>query len=335
MDIFVVSVADVALFDPADNNKLIGVAKAATDTSITSSIDSNEIRAGKGNKKVFEYKHSRTVDLAMTSAAFEHRFLALQTGNAITSGAEDIWNFGESVALDAGGAGTLAASAVGGIAYTIDDNGTVYSCVPAGVGSDGVTFASFASKTIQVYYQKSAGNVEKIKITSAGIPKVVRAVLSADIADNTGIIGKLQIEIPRLQLSGEIEISMTPDGVSSTNLGGTALATVDAGSSEEIYAELKIMRSGVVVSYSALAASPSQINVNMPATQTLNVYGLRGSLYAPVLLDNADLTFLSGTPAICTVSAAGIVTGVGAGIAYITVSLAGAESEIVKVTVEV
>jgi hypothetical protein len=332
-NIFLVSVADVALFDPNNNNHLIGVAKANTDSSITSSIDSNEIRAGKGNKKVYEYKHSRTVDLAMTSAAFEYRFLALQTGNAISTGAENIWNFGECVTLDGSGVGTLAQSAVGGYVYTIDDNGTVYNNVPSGAETKTITFLAFANTTITVYYQKTAANVDKVQITSSGVPKIVTAILSADIADNTGIIGKLQIEIPRLQLSGEIEISMTPDGVSSTNLSGTALANQIGDCGEEVYAELKVFKSSTTVSYSALAASPSVITVDMPATETINVYGLRGSLYAPVLLNNTDLTFTSGTPGVATVSAAGVITGVIAGTCNITIALAGAESEVVAVTV--
>lgn len=333
-NVFIVSVADVALFDPADNDALIGIAKANTDSSITSSIDTNEIRAGKGNKKVFEYKHSRTVDLAMTSAAFEHKFLALQTGNAIITGAEDLWSFGECVTLDGSGVGTLASSAVGGVAYAIGEDGTVYDCVPSGVNDKTVTFAALASTTTNVYYQKSVANVDKITISGSGIPKIVKAVLSADIADNTGIIGTLQIVIPRLQLNGEIEISMTPDGVSSTNLGGTALAySADGGCGDEVYAELKVSKTGSVISYSGLAASPAIIDVDMPATETLTVYGLRGSVYAPVLLDNTDLTFTSSNASVATVSAAGVITGVGAGTCYITIELAGAESEIVEVTV--
>jgi uncharacterized protein YjdB len=65
----------------------------------------------------------------------------------------------------------------------------------------------------------------------------------------------------------------------------------------------------------------------------LVVYGLRGTLYGPVLLANTDLTFTSSDEAKATVSAAGVVTKVGNGTTTITIALAGAESDTVLVTV--
>lgn len=328
-DLFVVSVAEVALFDPS-TDVLIGVAKANTDTSITSSIDTNEIRAGKGNEKVYEYKHSRVVDLAMTSAAFEYQLLALQTGNAIQTGSEDLYQFGECVVLDETGAGTLVKSAVNDVVFA-RHNGTTYSATPSGVDNKDVTFAALAGETIEVYYQSSIPNVEKISITGAGIPKIVKAVLNADIGDNTGIIGKLQIIIPRLQLNGSIEIAMTPDGVSSTNLGGAALAYA-SGCGDSLYADLMVSITGSSVVYTALAATPATIALGTGDTQTLSVYGLRGAQYAPVLLANADLDFTSETPATASVAATGIITGVVAGTTYVTVELDDI-SDVVKVVV--
>lgn len=330
MNKFVVSVADVALFDPT-TNALIGVAKAATDASITSEIDTNEIRAGKGNEKVFEYKHSRTVDLAMTSAAFEYKLMALQTGNAITTGTEDLYQFGECVTLDQSGVGTIQKSAVNNVVF-IMHNGTVYSVTPSGPENKTITKLDLAGETVEVYYQSAITNVEKISITGSGIPKIVKAVMTADIADNTGFIGTLQIVIPRLQLNGTIEIGMTPDGVASTNIGGTALAAQDA-CGDSVYANLFVHITGSNIVYTALAAIPSVIALGVGDTQILTVYGMRGSQYAPVLLANSSLEFTSSDAGTASVTTAGVITGVAAGTAYITVELDGADSDVVEVTV--
>jgi hypothetical protein len=126
---------------------------------------------------------------------------------------------------------------------------------------------------------------------------------------------------------------MTPDGVASTGIGGTALA-YSSGCGDSVYADVYVSITGSTIAYSALAAVPGALAVSTATpTATLVVYGLRGTLYGPVLLADTDLTFVSSDTGKATVSAAGVVTKVAPGTTTITISLAGSESDTVLVTV--
>ena len=81
-----------------------------------------------------------------------------------------------------------------------------------------------------------------------------------------------------------------------------------------------------------IAATPATINLDhsdTSTTATISVIGLKGALYAPIELDNADCTFTSDHPEYATVGEHdGVVTAVAAGTVKITVTYNGKSDEV-------
>jgi hypothetical protein len=327
---FLVSVANVLLLDPASNDAVIAYGKTLLDSSIKGTIESQDVRGGKGNKKVFEYKHSRNLELTLNSATFRYDFLAMQAGATIISGAANAYVFDECITLSAGSEGTVAKTPIGTV-YAIAADGAIYSATPA---AKVVTFAiGIASETVSVFYKTSEANTDLFTIGSTTTPKIVKAILEADVFDNTQKIGTLQITVPRLQLNGEIDISLTPNGVASTPFGGTALAYQATACGDPVYADVLLVRSSDTVVFTGIAASPAETDVGVGDTVQLQVWGLRGPMFAPVLIDPADCTFTSSVPAKATVGEhTGILTGVATGDTVVTVDYTGLPSDTVNVT---
>ena len=329
---FLVSVANVLLLDPSASDAVIAYGKTLLDSSIKSTVTAQEVRGGKGNKKVFEYKHTRILDLTLNSATFRYDFLAMQAGASILSGANYVYVLDECITLDAGASGSVAKTPYGTV-YAITSDGAVYSATP---NAKDVTFPiGIASEVVSVFYQSSEESTDKFSIGSTANPKIVKAVLSADVFDNTSKIGTLEITIPRLQLTGEVDIALTPTGVATTPFGGTALAYQATACGDSVYADVILVKSAGSIPFTGIAAFPNAVTIAPLGTAQISVFGLRGSLYAPVLLDATDCTYTSGTPGKATVDVDGLVTGVATGSSVITVhhKTLGLHDDLVTVTV--
>ena len=99
---FLVSTADVYGYDSNDN--LLFVGKTLLDSSIETTLSNTDVRAGRGNQLQYIYYHSAEMNITVNEAQFSLDFLALNTGSAITTGA-NIWTE-ESVTVT-NGAGTV------------------------------------------------------------------------------------------------------------------------------------------------------------------------------------------------------------------------------------
>ena len=103
-----------------------------------------------------------------------------------------------------------------------------------------------AGATYCVRYLYTDGAADKLVVSSQFIPKTLYAVLTVALyaGDNTNPeagtkVGKVVIKVPRFQLSGAMEISMTATGASQTALDGSALASGEKGcDGRGIYAEI-------------------------------------------------------------------------------------------------
>ena len=122
--------------------------------------------------------------------------------------------------------------------------------------------------------------------------------------------------------------------VSSTSIEGKALAVGgDTCASGSVYAYVKEFDDGAtVMEVTDIAAAPGVVELAIGNTTTLSVVGLKGELYSPIKIPNSDCTFVSDAPDKATVSDAGVITGVAAGTAKITVTY-GDKTDNVDVTV--
>lgn len=312
-----VSVAEVKFFDPITDYEL-GSAFALTDSGISSDMQSAEVRGGFMNQLLFDIKHTRSFSINFTSATFKPVYLAFQTGTDIVVGAKNVYIFDDCVTAT-NGTVTLSRTPVGPVNVQLPNGTMIDIATPAGAtinvgaGIDGECICSYAY---------SNAKVSNISINADTQPKTVKAVMHVRAQEQNGTIGTYEVVIPRLKFTGTIDFSFTADGVSSTNISGTALSYADTGAcGQQKYADWTfIPDTASVVDPIAIASVPSKISLAVDGNITPTIYALRGGLYSNELL-TTGLEFASDATGIATVDAAtGVITGVAAGNANITVT---------------
>lgn len=312
-----VSVAEVKFFDPITDYEL-GSAFALTDSGISSDMQSAEVRGGFMNQLLFDIKHTRSFSINFTSATFKPVYLAFQTGTDIVVGAKNVYIFDDCVTAT-NGTVTLSRTPVGPVNVQLPNGTMIDIATPAGAtinvgaGIDGECICSYAY---------SNAKVSNISINADTQPKTVKAVMHVRAQEQNGTIGTYEVVIPRLKFTGTIDFSFTADGVSSTNISGTALSYADTGAcGQQKYADWTfIPDTASVVDPIAIASVPSKISLAVDGNITPTIYALRGGLYSNELLATG-LEFASDATGIATVDAeTGVITGVAAGNANITVT---------------
>ena len=309
-----VSVAEVKFYDPITDYEL-GSAFALTDSGISSDMQSAEVRGGFMNQLLFDIKHTRSFSINFTSATFKPVYLAFQTGTDVVVGAKNVYIFDDCVTAT-NGVVTLSRTPVGPVNVQLP-NGTMIDIatpegdtINVGAGINGECICSYAYNNAQV---------SNIAINADTQPKTVKAVMHVRAQEQDGTY---EIVITRLKFTGTIDFSFTADGVSSTNISGTALSYTDTGScGQQKYADWTfIPDTASIVSPVAIASVPSKISIAVDGTVTPTIYAIRGGLYSNELLTD-KLEFTSDAAGTASVDAAtGLITGLAAGNANITVT---------------
>lgn len=333
---FLTSVANVYGYDSDDTLVLSG--KTLLDTSLDVSVSSVEARGGKGNPLLYTYFHTSAMKIQLTDVQFNLSFLGQTVGSSVTTGA-NAW-VEENVTLTTGGAGTVT-----GTPLALPST-NVYGWVTTTAGSERVEFtgsnftATGASDgdIVCVRYFATDAAARSINIPANILPNTLNLVLEADLnsGDQAGAnkIGVLQVLIPRAQLSGAFQLQMKADGIANTPLSAMALADEDltntACSSEPIFAKIieklddanwydNLIGISVVGGNFGITASTSP--------KTLVVMGVKDNGDAPFIIDNAELSFTSGTTGVATAGLhTGVITRVSNGTSLITVVVDDATS---------
>lgn len=324
---FLVSTADFAYY--------VGGVLACTgntnlNTSIEVSMQEQNVNAGKGNKLIYSFKYGRELSATLEAADWKLEYIAANVGSKITEGFTDVYKMGECVTLTSG-IGVLGTVPVGDVAIELP-SGDIITVKTEGTSVD-LTAYGLENESVKATY-KFNRIAKTVTIDADSIPCVGELVLDADKHNNNlGKVGTVQIIIPSYQLSGNFSISFTPDGVTSTNLDGKALAvegdTCADGSS--VYAYIKEFdETASVMNVVEIAATPATINLNTTdnTSATISVVGLKGALYAPIKLESSECEFVCNAPATATVDDNGVVTAVAAGSAKVTVTYNGKTDEI-------
>jgi hypothetical protein len=307
---FLVSVADAVVRDVA-SDQILFKGKALINTAFKQSLTVQEIRAGFGNGLQYIFSHDKKLDVSLESATFETSFISLNNGTNIANSLKDVYIIDEVVTL-ASGSGTVANTPIGNINIQKSD-GSVITVAPTG---SNFAVAGGANTVVKATYRYNA-TVDNITIDAGSSPNAFELTLSAKVFDVNGQTGNLQIRIPSWKISGSFDLSFGASSVSTSKLDGNALS--DAFGNLAYVSVVPVGSS--VITYQAIAAIPSAvaISVGTPTAQ-LVVYGIRSGLYSNVVV-TAGCTFVSGTPATCTVGATtGLITRVGTGSSVITVT---------------
>ena len=321
---FLVSTADVAFFV---NDVLAFTGTTSLNTSISVSMEDQEITGGKGNKTLYKYKYGRKLAPSIEMAEWNLAYIAANVGSTVFEGLKDVFAVAECVTLT-NGVGTLKKTPVGKVFVEKADGSTV-EITPV---SSTITVGD-VNGTVLATYQYST-NVKRVTIDAESTPFVGRLVMSADKHNNKkGKVGEVQIEVPSFQLNGTFDISLEASGTTTTKLEGDALAVDGASCSDgSVYAYISEIPSiASTVAVNDLAVTPAVIEIAVNEEKKLNIIGIKGGLYSNVAIDAKDCVITSDDASTATVTN-GVVKGIQTGTTYINVSY-GEVKDVVKVTV--
>lgn len=321
---FLVSTADFAYYV---DGVLACTGTTNLNTSLEVSMQEQNVNAGKGNKLVYSFKYGRELSATLEAADWKLEFLACQVGSKITEGLTEVYKMAECVQLT-NGVGVVGTLPIGEVAVELP-NGTIIMVTPENSTID-LTSYGLTNESVRATYKYSR-IAKMVTVDADSTPYVGTLIMDADKHNNKlGKVGSVQIEIPSYQLSGNFSISFTPDGVTSTSMEGKALAIESEKCSDgaSVYAYIREFdNTADAIAVTEIAATPATISLTVDGTATIEVVGLKGALYSPIQLDNADCEFVSDAPEFVTVEG-GTVTGVSAGTANITVKYNGKEDTI-------
>lgn len=321
---FLVSTADVAFIV---DGMLAFTGTTSLNTSLSVSMEDQEIVGGKGNKTLYKYKYGRKLTPSIEMAEWNLAYIAANVGSTIFEGLRNVFAVAECVAI-ADGVGTLKKAPVGNVFVEKPDGST------AEVTPDGSTIAMDGFEgTVLATYQYST-NVKRVTIDAESAPMVGRLVLSADKHNNMqGKVGEVQVEVPYFQLNGTFDITLEAAGSTTTKLEGDALAVEGACCTEgSVYAYISEIPSvASTIAVNDIAATPAVMNLTAGGTKPISIIGMKGGLYSNVGIDAADCAITSEDTAVATVSG-GIVTGVAPGTTYVNVKYNDIE-DVIRVTV--
>lgn len=316
-------VADASVFAGSD---LLLEAKALTESSISIGLTAEEIRGGKGAQLVGRYFHSSSFEVTLTDVLFQMEYIALNVGSKI-----DPADIGELTTEEVVGENNKIT--IAGTATDFMGQGVLGWYTPVGAedwktitfNEDNKTATANGVVADTKYCVKYMNNAscESITISADFTPDEVSLVLKADLfkaSKGEGLstaskIGVAEIEVPRFQLNGTMELNLNMTGAAQTPLSGQALSTQDGvqGCAETgYYARIKkiVFDSKWTDNLTGLAANPSSVSVAQQTSTSINVYGVfKGANASSKLIDPAELKYtVDPASGLCTVDK-GVITG--------------------------
>jgi hypothetical protein len=325
---YITTVANCFLRD-TDLDAIVMKSKTLVNSNIAFNVQEQEIRGGEFNKLLYVYNYGRTGEITLEDARYEPALVAINCGQTIQNQASNVYVFEEEVTLDAGGNGsvTLETPVAGAKAYVQTSTGSIVT--KAFTGSNFAMGGGYASQKVKVTYQYSE-TVDMITIDGTSFPKAYELVLEVKVFDAGGLKEKVQWIFPQFKPSGNFEMPLASESPSTSSMTGKVLAT-----SDDIYGYKKVIPVSSSVTYTAITADVAEVALETGETYALAVYGLRGSgIYAPVTFAANSCTYVSSDETKATVSSSGVITGEGAGTAYITITHTDSSlTDVVEVTV--
>ena len=332
---FVKGVGDGYLYDSNDN--LVAYSKILMNSGFDVSTSNTDVRGGKGNQLQYIYFHLSDMTVTLDDVQFNLDFLANTVGSTLETGANVYTE--ENVTLGAGGTGTVTGTplAIQGTALYgwVTHNGVDAVERVTFTGSDFTSSVGSENDVVCVRYYHTDAAAKQLTIYSNIIPNKLRLVVDADLGQKEGasqsVVGKVEVIVPSLQLSGAFSLAMAPDQVANTSITGRATASsVTAGgcTTSDVYAYVTRIIDSANWYDDVVALAVVGGDITLATTTGTRQLVLR-ALYsnanmAPYQLtssDFSDLTMSSDAVGTATVDAAGLITGVAAGTTDIRITI--------------
>lgn len=336
---FVFGVANAYGYDAEDN--IMFSSKTLLDSSIAASISNVEVRGGWGNPLLATYYHSPGLTLTLNDTQWNLNFLAKNVGGTVVTG-KNVYAE-ETVTLGAAGAGTILGTPLAAQGSTIYGWVSLTNGIDERVEFTGQSFSCSGSEndvvTVRYYHLDSAA--KSATISSNFVPAIARLVLEAQLfGDEQGSsrLGLIQFEFPKVTLSGQFQVQLKADGVSTTPLEAKVLAYTPSGTTQSIYGYFSEVTESANWYDDCIALAiigGNQAIATTLGTLALQVRGIHsdGTVSQPPV---ADLSFTSGTIGVATVGLhTGVVQGVAAGTTLITVAITSKNTVEAQATITV
>jgi len=311
---FLISVADVYAYDSSGNLVLSG--KTMMDTGIELSLSVTDVYGDRGAPTEFVYFSEPDLTITIEDSQFNLAMISATTGKDIETGS-DIYE-DERVVIEAGGIGEVSKTPIAnGYAWITLPNGTFERSLFTG---NQFTSTATEGSVVDVLYLTNVSTAEVITIDGEIDPMEVYLVLEATLAigDRTyNEFGKIQVEKLKAILSGNFILTMSPDGVSSTDIEARALSydTYESGVGYySIYGTIKetIPFRNWYDEISGIYIANGDFSLASGSTKQLVVKAIpnTGAAFSPPI---SDIEFTSDNPPSATVNSSGLVTGISVG----------------------
>ena len=306
---FAVSVADAIGRD--SNGNVLFLGKANMSSAFTMTTARTDVRGGINNPLLYTYYHDREVAVSIEAATFTPALVALNAGTSVTNGTYSVVKT-EAVTLSSG-SGTLSETPVAGtFVGLLFSNGTIANVTPSGTA----VFVAGKNESVTAMYTYSETLVDQVVGYATNPPTGIELILTSEIRNASNVkVYDLQIIIPNFNISGNYNISLSADGVSSQAIEGAALVEPDPSGDYYYKVNWIPSTSGTLV-FSDLAMTPSVISFSAataPDTFQITTLGIRGGLYANVnVTTSASYARTSGSATITVGSGTGLVTATSA-----------------------
>lgn len=314
------SVGTLQLFD-IGTQALVLSAKTLSESSINMEVSTEEARGGEGNYLLGQYFHDTKFTLKATDQIWDLKYLAMNCGGNINR--QDIQMVDKqytvtsnTITLDETPS-TFMNESVVWVKKQSDADDKYETKTFSGTS---VSYTADNNTVVCVKYFVQNNSAREFTVNASYIPDTYYAILTVPVfrsgmTENTGTnasskIGELQIHIPRFQLDGTQELSLTSSGMSKVSLSGKALATtVNSCDGQGYYSKIVEIEYGADewADVIALVVENSNIALGSAETETLKVYKMYAES-APVLCDPSTLIYTPTSG--CTVSSSGVVSAV-------------------------
>ena len=326
MKYFLVSVANAVGRDPETGRGLFyGTTNAST--AVNLSMTEEEIRGGINNVIQGIYYHDKTLECTIEKPTFAKAFLPLNVGSDILNQNVKVLQT-ECLTLDASGNGTITKAPIGTVNVFLDeDTVEVANASQNAQGTYAISVPSMAGKMVTAIYD-AMEQVDVLTVETTTPPKVVDLTLLIQVRDeNMNLAYVLQYNIPKFQVSGNYELSLSADGVSNESLSGKALnVKAEDCNTGDMYATIKWVPvaaselgiNGIIITNGDIKAAAGATDA---VEYQLNVIGIYNSIDNRILLtDNVTYAMASSLTGV-TLGENGLITiasGTSAGSTTIT-----------------
>lgn len=284
-------------------SNLIGVARTLQDSGINFSIASEDIRGGAANALWGKYFHDSNLAITLTDAMFNLQYIAAALGVDVQSG---------GISIKEEQLTTTSATAVTVSETPVAFDGTMIGWYkkPAdtewkigAISGKTMTVSGFTgTETVCVKYFYQNENGQSLTIKTQYVPSELHVVILNDLFAGdinnqmtTTRYGRLITDIPRLQLDGNQDLSLTASGAATVSLSGNALAvnTMDSCEEDPYYGTMtqEVYGASWKDDVIALAVENGDVQLAQSATETLVIRAVFGNGMASQRKDNSNFTF--------------------------------------------